>query len=113
MSAITPVLGPVEAYGKVMEILLQDEGVDAIVPILLASPRTPAEAYGFLPHLSAQYPHKPIYVGFTGDKPSFDAARDFLEKRSIPVFFPVEDIFEILPIVCRSREYISFSLPAG
>ncbi|NWF57247.1 MAG: CoA-binding protein, partial [Syntrophaceae bacterium] len=113
MSAITPILGPVEAYGKVMEILLQDERVDAIVPILLASPRTPAEAYGFLPDLSAKYPHKPIYASFTGDKPSFDAARDFLEKRSIPVFFPVEDVFEILPILCRSKKFMSYSSHIG
>jgi len=30
MSAITPILGPVEAYKAVVEILLQDEGVDAV-----------------------------------------------------------------------------------
>ena len=113
MSAITPLLGPVEAYRKVMEILLQDEGADAIVAILLASPQTPAEAYQFLPELSGKYPHKPIYVSFTGDKPSFDVAREYLEKRSIPVFFPVEDVFEILPILCRCREFISSSSAGG
>jgi acyl-CoA synthetase (NDP forming) len=106
MSAITPILGPVEAYRKVTEILFADEGVDVIVAILLASPRTPAEAYRFLPELSGKYPHKPIYVSFTGDKPSFDAARDYLENHSIPVFAPVEDVFEILPILCRCRELI-------
>jgi len=96
-----------------MEILLQDEGADAIVAILLASPQTPAEAYQFLPELSGKYPHKPIYVSFTGDKPSFDVAREYLEKRSIPVFFPVEDVFEILPILCRCREFISSSSAGG
>ena len=103
MSAITPILGPVESYRTVMETLLQDDEVDVIVSILLASPRIPAEAYGFLPQLSAKYPHKPIYVSFTGDKPSFDCARDFLEKRSIPVFAAFEDIFEMLEVLCRCR----------
>jgi acyl-CoA synthetase (NDP forming) len=112
MSAITPILGPVEGYRKVMEILLEDQGVDVIIPVLLASPRTPAEAYRFLPELSAKYPHKPIYVSFTGDRPAYDQARTYLEERSIPVFFPVEDIFEVLPILCRCREFISpSSLP--
>ena len=82
---------------------MQDDEVDVIVSILLASPRIPAEAYGFLPQLSAKYPHKPIYVSFTGDKPSFDCARDFLEKRSIPVFAAFEDIFEMLEVLCRCR----------
>jgi len=109
MSAITPIVGPVEAYRRVLEILFEDGGVDAIVAILLASPRTPAEAYGFLPELSAKYPHKPVYVSFTGDKPSFDAARAYLEKNSIPVFFPPEDVFEILPLLCRCRESIASS----
>jgi acetyltransferase len=112
MSAITPILGPVEGYRKVMEILLEDEGADVIVPILLASPRTPAEAYRFLPELSAKYPPKPIYVSFTGDRPAYAQARTYLEERSIPVFSPLEDIFEVLPILCRCREFISpSSLP--
>jgi acyl-CoA synthetase (NDP forming) len=113
MSAITPILGPVEGYRKVMEILLEDEGADVIVPVLLASPRTPAEAYRFLPELSAKYPPKPIYVSFTGDHPAYAQARTYLEERSIPVFFPVEDIFEVLPILCRCREFISSSPLSG
>ncbi len=104
MSAITPILGPVEAYRSVVEILLQDEEVDIVVAILLASPGVPVERYGFLPELSARYPHKSIYVSFTGDKPSFDRARDFLENHSIPVFVPLEDIFETLQVLCRCRE---------
>jgi acyl-CoA synthetase (NDP forming) len=110
ISAIAPILGPVEAYRRVIEILFEDEGVDVIVPILLASPRTPAEAYRFLPELSAKYPHKPVYVSFTGDRPAYAQARDYLEERSVPVFAPVEDIFEILPILCRCREFISSPL---
>ncbi len=109
MSAITPILGPVEAYKNVVETLLQDEGVDVVAAILLASPKIPAEEYRFLPELSARYPRKPIYVSFTGDKPSFDRARDFLENRSIPVFVPLEDIFETLQVLCRCQEAMNQS----
>jgi len=42
-------------------------------------------------------------VSFTGDRPSFDRARDFLEERSIPVFSAFEDIFEMLAVLCRCR----------
>jgi acetyltransferase len=104
MSAVTPILGPVEGYRAVVETLLEDEGADAVAAILLASPAVPAEKYSFLPELSARYPHKPIYVSFTGDKPSFDRAREFLEKRSIPVYVPLEDIFETLRVLCRCQE---------
>jgi acetate---CoA ligase (ADP-forming) len=104
MSGVTPVLGPIEAYRRVTEILLQDEEVDAVVPILLASPRHAAEEYRFLPELGARYPGKPIYTGFTGDKEALDKIRDLLETRSVPVFTPMEDIFEMLPVLCRCRE---------
>jgi acyl-CoA synthetase (NDP forming) len=104
MSAITPILGPVEAYKAVVEVLLQDDNVDVVVPVILASPRVPPENYSFLPELSSRHPRKSIYVSFTGDKKAFDEARDFLEKHSIPVFVPLEDIFETLQVLCRCGE---------
>lgn len=78
--------------------------MDAVVAILLASPNIPPDEYSFLPELSSRYPHKPIYVSFTGDKQSFDQARAFLEQRSIPVFMPLEDALETLQVLCRCRE---------
>jgi len=104
MSAITPIAGRVEGYRAVVETLLQDEGVDAVVPILLASPDVPAEKYNFLPELSSRYPEKPIYASFTGDKQRYEQARAFLEQHSIPVFVPLEDVFETLEVLCRCRE---------
>jgi len=107
MSAITPILGPVEAYKAVVEILMQDEGVDVVIPILLASPNFPAEKYSFLPELSTKYRHKSIYGSFTGDKKSYEQARALLEERSIPVFVPLEDVFETLEVLCRCREALN------
>jgi acetyltransferase len=107
MSAITPIAGRVEGYRAVVETLLQDEGVDAVVPILLASPDVPAEKYNFLPELSSHYPDKPIYVSFTGDKQRYEQAKAFLEQHSIPVFVPLEDVFETLEVLCRCREALN------
>jgi len=109
MSPITPVLGPVRAYYEVTDLLLQDENVDVVVAILLASPKIPVEEYSFLPELSSKYPHKPIYVSFTGDKQVYEKAKAFLEPLSIPVFVPLEDIFETLEILCRCREALNRS----
>ena len=104
MSAITRHLGPVEGNKQVVEPLLRDEGVDAVVLILLASPSIPAEKYSSLPELSSKYPQKPTYVTFTGDKQSFDQLKVFLEHHSIPVFVPLENAFETLQVLCRCRE---------
>ncbi len=104
MSAITRHLGPVEGNKQVVELLLQDEGVDAVVPILLASPSIPAGKYSYLPELFSKYPQKPIYVTFTGDKQSFDQAKVFLEHHSIPVFAPLENAFETLQFLSRCQE---------
>jgi acyl-CoA synthetase (NDP forming) len=107
MSAITAVLGQVEAYKTVIEILLQDEGVDVVAPILLASPNFPAEEHSFIPELASRYPHKPIYVSFTGDKQCYEQAKALLEGHSIPTFIPLEDIFETLEVLSRCREALN------
>ena len=104
MSAVVSQLGPVEGNRTVAETLLRDEGGDALVAILLASPRIPAEAYGYLPELAKRYPQKPIYVSFTGDHPAYIRAKEYLEDRSLPVFYPLEDVFEMLHVLCFCRE---------
>lgn len=96
MSAVTPILGRVKAYAAVLEILFQDEKTDIIVPVLLASADVPVEEYRFLPELTARYPQKAILLSFTGDKQVYEKMRDYLERHSLPVFHPLEDIFEVL-----------------
>jgi len=107
MSAITPLRGPVAAYQEVIELLLQDEGVDAVIAILMADPEIPAEDYHFLPELSSRYPSKPIYIGFTGAKQTFEQCKAFLEERSIPVFTTPDEIFETCEILCRCQESLN------
>jgi acyl-CoA synthetase (NDP forming) len=107
MSPIAATLGPGRGYREVIELLLRDDGVDAVVAIPLAPTHMPMEEYSFFPELSSQYPHKPLYVSFTGDKHSIDQARAFLESRSIPVFIPLEDALETLRVLGRCREAMS------
>ena len=104
MSAVTPKTGVAEGNNIVLETLLKDEGVDAVVAVLLASPKIPPEAYAYLPELSARYPGKPIYTTFTGDRNVYEQVRSYLEARSIPVFLPLEETLETLHIACRCRE---------
>ncbi|HWU38966.1 MAG TPA: hypothetical protein VN203_15050, partial [Candidatus Acidoferrum sp.] len=106
MSAVVSQLGQVEGNRTVAETLLRDEGSEALVSVLLASPRIPAEAYGYLPELARRFPQKPIYVSFTGDQEAYARAREYLEERSIPVFYPLEDIFEVLHVLCDCREQL-------
>jgi acetyltransferase len=104
MSAVTPITGVVEGNKIVLETLLRDQGVDAIIAVLLASPKIPPEAYSYLPELSALHPEKPIYATFTGDRNVYEQVRSYLEQRSIPVFLPLEETLETLHITCRCRE---------
>jgi acyl-CoA synthetase (NDP forming) len=110
MSSVAAVLGPGRGYREVIELLLRDDGVDAVVAIPLASAHMPTEGYSFFPELSSQYPHKPIYVSFTGDKQSIDQARAYLEQRSVPVFISLEDALETLQVLCRCREAMDGAL---
>jgi len=103
MSAVTPILGRVKAYEAVLEILLREDKSDIIVPILLAAPDIPTEEYSFLPELASRYPQKAILISFTGDKLTYEKMRTYLEEKSLPVFYPLEDIFEVLSVVSQYK----------
>jgi acetate---CoA ligase (ADP-forming) len=109
MSAITPGTGIAAGNKIVLETLLKDEGVDAIVPILLASPKLSPESYSYLPELSARYPRKPIYATFTGDRNAYEPVRSYLEEHAIPVFLPLEETLETLSITCQGGEAMNRS----
>lgn len=104
MSAITPILGRVKAYEAVVEILFQDEKTDIVVPVLLASGEDPMEEYSFLPKLATRYPQKTILLSFTGDKQVYEKMRHYLEEHSLPGFYPLEDIFEVLSVLTQYQE---------
>lgn len=92
------------AYREGMNTVLRDPNIDAVVPVLLLTKETGIPSLDFIPELAKQYQEKPIYVTFTGDKKYMDAAKSFLEPKGIPTFLKIEEPFEVLSILARSRK---------
>jgi acyl-CoA synthetase (NDP forming) len=87
-----------------MNTVLRDPNIDSVVPVLLLTKETGIPSLDFIPELAKQYQEKPIYVTFTGDKKYMDAAKSFLEPKGIPTFLKIEEPFEVLSILARSRK---------
>ena len=92
------------AYREGMETLLRDSNIDAVVPVLMLTKDTGMPNLNFIVELGKQYPEKPIYSTFSGDKDCMDQAKEFLEPRGIPTFNFIEEPFEILSILFRCRK---------
>jgi len=92
------------AYREAMEAVLQDPNIDAVVPILMLTKLIGVPPLDFLVELARKYPEKPIYVTFSGDKDCMEEAKSYLEPRGVPVFFSIEEPFEVLSIVWRCRK---------
>lgn len=92
------------AYREGTEAALKDPHIDAVVPILLLTDETGVPPLDFLIDLAGKYPHKPLYVTFTGEKKHMEAAKAFLEPRGVPTFFLIEEPFEVLSILAKCRQ---------
>lgn len=92
------------AYGEGMKAILEDPNIDAVVPILLLTDDTGVPPLDFIVELAKQYPEKPIYVTFSGEKKHMDAAKAFLEPRGVPTFHFIEEAFEVLALLARAHE---------
>jgi acyl-CoA synthetase (NDP forming) len=92
------------AYREGMEAVLKDPNIDAVVPILMLSDEMGVPPLDFILKLHNNYPEKPIYVTFSGEKKHMDAAKSFLEPQGIPTFPLIEDPFEILSILVKCRK---------
>ena len=89
------------AYGEAIEAGLSDPNIDAVVSILMLTDETGIPSYDFLPALAEKYPHKPLYLTFSGQKEHMETAKAYLEPRGIPTFQMIEEPFEVLDILCR------------
>jgi len=92
------------AYREGMEAILKDTNIDAVVPILMLTDDTGVPPLDFIVELATRYPEKPIYVSFSGEKKHMEAAKAFLEPRGVPTFPLIEEPFEVLSILARSRQ---------
>jgi acyl-CoA synthetase (NDP forming) len=91
------------AYHEGTKIVLSDPNIDAAVLVLMLADETGVPSLDFIVNLVRDYPEKPIYVTFSGQKKHMDAARDFLEPRGVPTFPLIEEPFEVLDILYRCR----------
>lgn len=90
-----------EGYRVAMEALLDDPGVDALVTILVLNSDNPKPDLEFIPKFRDRNPGKPVLIGISGDKESFDETKKTLEGQSVPVYLPVEGACEALAIMRR------------
>lgn len=94
------------AYREGAEAILKDPVIDAVVMVLMLTDETGVPPLDFVPELAARYPHKPIYVTFSGQKKHMEAAKEFLEPRGVPTFPFIEQPFEVLSILARCRRFL-------
>ena len=92
------------AYREGTEAVLKDANIDAVVMILMITDETGVPPLDFIVELAQQYPSKPLYVAFTGQKIHMDAAKAYLEPRGVPTFPLIEQPFEVLSILARCRQ---------
>jgi acetyltransferase len=90
-------------YREGMKIVLQDPNIDAVVPILMLTKDTGVPSFNFIEDLAKEFPDKPIVVTFSGEKRYMEACKAFLEPLGVPTFPEIEQPFEVLSILSKSR----------
>jgi len=95
--------GVESAYREGMEIVLKDQAVDAVVPVMMLTRDTGVPDPAFIVELAKKYPEKPILVTFSGAKECMDEYKAVLEPLGIPTFPEIEQPFEALSIMVQCR----------
>ena len=100
-------------YETVLRSVLEDDGVDIVIAILHLVPgilggkhELDTDRLGIIPGLSKQFPNKTVVVEIAGDKDYYEAAKKYLEERSVPVFMPVEPGIQTVAYAYRCRQYM-------
>jgi acyl-CoA synthetase (NDP forming) len=90
-------------YQEGMRAVLNDPNIDAVVPVLMLTEGTGVPPLDFIVQVAEEYPDKPVYVTFSGDKKYMEEAKAFLEPRGVPTFGLIEEPFDVLSILHRCR----------
>ena len=91
------------SYREGIEALMKDADIDAVVPIMMLTDDVGVPPLDFLVTLAKNYPEKPLYITFSGEKKHMEAAKAFLEPRGVPTFPLIEEPFEVLSVLNRCR----------
>jgi len=54
--------------------------------------------------MAHKYPEKPLYVSFSGIKERMEEAKAYLEPQGVPTYPFIEQPFEVLSILNRTRK---------
>jgi acyl-CoA synthetase (NDP forming) len=100
-------VGLEKAYGEAIEVAMQDEGVDAVIPVFLGMKEEPTDYLRFARELVRKEYQKPLLFSYSGDKESFETMRTCFEQHSLPVYLPVEDACEALATMYRCSRFMS------
>jgi acyl-CoA synthetase (NDP forming) len=93
------------AYCEGLKAVLADEAVDSAIVILLLVRESAPKSLDFIADICRNNPTKPVLVTITGEKELFEKAKADLERRSVPVYYPLEGAFRALAIMtlCAKR----------
>jgi acetate---CoA ligase (ADP-forming) len=92
------------AYREGMRAALKDPNIDAVVAVLLLTDETGVPSLQFIVDLAKEFPEKPIYATFTGEKKHMEAGKAFLEPKGVPTFPLIEEPFDVLAILAQCRK---------
>ena len=97
-------IGVEAGYREGMKALLEDPDIDAVIPVLMMTDETGVPNLDFIVDLAKAHPDKPILTTFSGQKKHMDAAKDYLEPKSLPTYPLIEEPFEVLDIMAKCRQ---------
>ena len=92
------------SYREAIKALMEDPGIDAVVPILMLTDESGVPPLDFLVELANKYPEKLLYITFSAEKKHMEAAKAFLEPKGVPTFPLIEEPFEVISILNRCRQ---------
>lgn len=96
-------IGIEKSHRQAIEAVMDDPNIDACVVVLVVVDELGRPNMDFLVEMAQKYPEKPLYVSFTGIKERMEEAKAYLEPRGIPTYPFIEQPFEVLSVLNRTR----------
>ena len=92
---------------------MDDPNIDAVVVVLVVVDELGRPSLDFLVEMAHKYSEKPLYVSFSGIKERMDEAKAYLEPQGVPTYPFIEQPFEVLSILNRTRESMARARQRG
>ncbi len=93
-----------KSHRLALEAVLDDPNIDAVVVVLVVVDDLGRPDLDFLVDTAHKYHDKPLYDTFSGIKERMEEAKAYLEPRGVPTYPFIEQPFEVLSILARTRQ---------